>query len=146
MPRKLTLLGMDPSFRNWGLALGELDDVVQGGGRDRVAAEVDLRAVGGLVVVQTLDSLYHSAGAEVRSADADNYKYLGILLYLLCDGLYSGELFLVIVDGKVDPAEERIACARAVMKLFMSGGYLRLNSRELSGIRRLADKRGVKSD
>ena len=25
MPRKLTLLGMDPSFRNWGLALGELD-------------------------------------------------------------------------------------------------------------------------
>lgn len=25
MSRKLTLLGMDPSFRNWGIALGELD-------------------------------------------------------------------------------------------------------------------------
>ena len=40
------------------LPLVSLMHVVQGGGRDRVAAEVDLRAVGSLVVVQALDGLH----------------------------------------------------------------------------------------
>ena len=50
------------------LALRQLDDIVQRGGADGVAAEVDFQAVIDLVVIQALDGLDHSAGTQVGAA------------------------------------------------------------------------------
>ena len=101
------------------LALGELDDVVQGGGRDRVAAEVDLRAVGSLVVVQALDGLHYSTGTQIRTADTSDEQHIGIRTDLLCGLFDAGELFLVISNRQVKPTQEVIAETSLGLQLLM---------------------------
>ena len=51
------------------LALAQADDIVQVGGADAVAAEVDLQTILQLVVVHTLNGLHNSACAQIAAAD-----------------------------------------------------------------------------
>ena len=88
------------------LALAQRDDVIQIGGADAVAAEVDLQAVVQLVVVHTLDGLDDGACAQIAAADAGDHQNVRILTDLGSSCLDALELFLIIITGQIHPAQE----------------------------------------
>ena len=106
------------------LPLAQSDDIVQVGGADAVAAEVDLQAVLDLVVVQALDGLDHSAGTQIAAADAGHDQHFGVLTDLLRCFLDAGELFLVVIAGQIHPAQEVIAGAILGFQLPVCGLHL----------------------
>ena len=91
------------------LTLGHLNDVVQVSGRNCVTAEINLQAVLGIVVIQTLDCFDNSACAQVRAADTGDQQHIGIFTDLFGCFLDTGELFLVIINRQVQPAQKIIA-------------------------------------
>jgi len=109
------------------LALAQSNDIIQVAGADAVAAEVDLGAILQLVVVQALDGLDHSAGAQIAAADAGNHQHLRVLTDLLGSFLDACKLFLVVIAGQVHPAQEIIAGAILGFQLVVSRFHLRIN-------------------
>ena len=69
------------------LPLHRSDDVVQVGGADAVAAEVDLGAALQLVVELALHGLHHGTGTQIAAADAGHDQHVGILTDLLAAAL-----------------------------------------------------------
>ena len=65
-----------------------------------------------------------SSDAGQDPADADDDKNVAALLYSLGGSFYPCEFFLVIVDGKIDPAQEIIAGAVSFHKSLMRCGDL----------------------
>ena len=109
------------------LALAQSDDIVQVGGADAVAAEVDLQAVLDLVVVQALHSLDDGAGTQIAAADTGDDQNLGVLTDLLGGLFDAGELFLVVIAGQIHPAQEVIAGAILGFQLLVGGFHLRVD-------------------
>ena len=109
------------------LALAQADDVVQVGGADAVAAEVDLGAIFQLVVELALDGLDDSACAQIAAADAGHHQHIRILADLCGGFLDAGELFLIIITGQIHPAEEIIARAGLCFQLVMGSFHLRID-------------------
>ena len=100
-------------------ALGQLDDVIEGGGRNGVAAEIDLHAVVGLVVELTLDRFHDCARAQIRAADTGHEQHVGIRTDLGGRFFDAGELLLVIIDRQVEPTQEIITGAGTVFQLLV---------------------------
>ena len=110
------------------LALAQADDVVQVGGADAVAAEVDLQTILQLVVVHTLNGFHNSACAQIAAADAGHDQNVRVLADLGSGCLDAGELFLVIIPGQGHPAQKIAAGAILGFQLLVGGFYLRINS------------------
>ena len=99
------------------LALAKLHDLGKRRGADGVTREEDLRGIlAGEVVVLRGQKLYRGARAEIGTADADNNEHVGVLFDFLGSRLDAGELLFVIVCGKIQPADEVVAQACAVME------------------------------
>ena len=109
------------------LALAQRDDVIQIGGADAVAAEVDLQAVVQLVVVHTLDSLDDGACAQIAAADASHHQNVGVLADLGCCGLDAGELFLIVIAGQIHPAQKVAVGAVFGFQRLVCGLHLRVD-------------------
>ena len=106
------------------LALAQRDDVIQIGGADAVAAEVDLQAIVQLVVVHTLDGFDDGACAQIAAADAGDHQNVGILTDLGSSCLDALELFLIIITGQIHPAQEVAAGAVLGFQRLVRGLYL----------------------
>ena len=126
------------------LALAQRDDVVQGGGADAVAAEVDLQALFQLVVVDALDGLHHGAGAQVAAADAGHHQHVGVAADLLGSGLDAGELFLIVIAGQIHPAQKVVAGAGLGFQLLVGRSHLRVNGGELVFFDKRSEVFGIK--
>ena len=109
------------------LALAQRDDVIQIGGADAVAAEVDLQAVVQLVVVHTLDGFDDGACAQIAAADTGHDQNVGVLADLGSSCLDAGELFLVVIPGQGHPAQKIAAGAVLGFQLLVGGFYLRVD-------------------
>jgi len=109
------------------LALAQADDVVQVGGADAVAAEVDLQTIFQLVVVHTLNGFHNSACAQIAAADAGHDQNVRVLADLGSGCLDAGELFLVIIPGQGHPAQKIAAGAILGFQLLVGGFYLRVD-------------------
>ena len=92
-----------------------LHHVIDIGRRNVVAHEVDFRDAlfTHAVVHLPLAELNGRARAEVRAADADDNQHIAVALNFLRRLLDAGKLFLVVIHGKVEPAEEITARALA---------------------------------
>ena len=111
------------------LALADLEQLRERVGADGVAGIIDLRRIlAQCIVVRRLQKLYRRSGAEVRAADTDHDKDVAVLLYFLCGSLDTGELFLIIVIGKRQPAGELLSETLLGMKSLMSRLDLILDS------------------
>ena len=113
------------------LALAQGDDVIQCGGADAVAAEVDLQARLQLVVVDALDGLHHSPGAQIAAADAGHNQDVGIAADLFGRSLDAGELFLIIIPGQIHPAQEVVAGAGLGLQALVGCSYLGIDGSKL---------------
>ena len=97
--------------------LDEVVDLLRRGGGKAVAHEVDVGRVLFLeVVVRGAETLDHAACTEIRAADADDDQRLGIALDLLRRLFDAGELVLIVRLGQLDPADEIVALAAAVLQ------------------------------
>ena len=113
------------------LALAQGDDVIQCGGADAVAAEVNLQARLQLVVVDALDGLHHSPGAQIAAADAGHNQDVGIAADLFGRSLDAGELFLIIIPGQIHPAQEVVAGAGLGLQALVGCSYLGIDGSKL---------------
>ena len=109
------------------LALAQADDVVQVGGADAVAAEVDLQTIFQLVVVHTLNGFHNSACTQIAAADAGHDQNVRVLADLGSGCLDAGELFLVVIPGQGHPAQKIAAGAVLGFQLLVGGFYLRVD-------------------
>ena len=126
------------------LALAQRDDVVQGGGADAVAAEVDLQALFQLVVVDALDGLHHGAGAQVAAADAGHHQHVGVAADLPGRVLDAAKLFFIVIAGQVHPAQEIVAGAGLGFQLLVGRSHLRVNGGELVVLDKRSEMFGIK--
>ena len=99
---------------------------------DGITAEKDDGALsyllGCYVSERMIEELDNCSCSEVRSADTDNNQYIGISPDLLSGLSDTRELFLIVVGGKVEPAEEIISGAVLLVEHVMSNLYLRFHS------------------
>ena len=111
------------------LALAERNDLIEICGGNVVAHIVDIGCVFlQIIVKRRLHQLDSSSCAQVGTTDADNDKYIGILLDLLGSSLDPCKLFLVVVYGEIGPAEEIISSAALILKDLCSKLSLSLSS------------------
>ena len=97
------------------LALADLQKLVNSGGTDAVACEVDIGGILGEVVIEGgLQKLDDGACTEVGTTDTDGNEYVAGLLDLLCGDLNTCELFLIVILGESGPAKEVVARAGAL--------------------------------
>ena len=92
-----------------------LHHVIDIGRRNVVAHKVDFgdALFTHAVVHLPLAELNGRTRAEVRAADADDHQHVAVALNFLRRLLDAGKLFLVVIHGKVEPAEEITARALA---------------------------------
>ena len=119
--------GLGDNVDGEALALRQLDDIIQRGGADGIAAEVNLQAVIGLVVELALDSLNHSAGAQIGAADTGHQQHVGVGTNLLCSFFDAGKFFLIISNRQVKPTQKVITGTRFGFQLLMGQLDLRID-------------------
>ena len=116
------------------LALADLQQLVDGDGRDGITGEVDVGSILGEVIVEgRLQKLDDGAGTQIGAADTDGDKYITGLLDLLCGDLDAGEFLLIVVHGESRPAQEVVSCAGAGGKKLVSRVDLGLDIGQLLG-------------
>ena len=119
--------GLGDDIDGEALALRQLDDVIERGRADGIAAEVDLQAVINLIMVQALNGLYHGAGTQIGAADTGDKQHIRVGTDLLCGLLDAGELLLVISNRQVKPTQKVIAGTGFGFQLLMGQLDLRID-------------------
>ena len=92
------------------LALADLNQLRQRGGRNTVAGEIDVRRIFlQCIVVLALEELDCCACTEVGAADADDDKHIRVLLDALRSRLDACKFLFIVIGGQVHPTEEIIS-------------------------------------
>ena len=90
--------------------LAQGNQLCQSAGADTVAAIIDIgRILRQRVVAVGLQKFNRSAGTQIRTADADYDKYIRILLDSGSGCFDAGELFFIIIDGQIHPAQKIVS-------------------------------------
>ena len=95
-------------------------------GADAVTAVVNGGRIFCQVVIPVgLQKFDSRPSAQVRTANADHHKHIGIAADFFRGLLNAGKFFFIVIDRQIHPTQEIIALAVAAVKRFMGRFYLR---------------------